>query len=65
MTLFRPARRRKTRIPADRFVPRSEFVGRDQNLRVVGTFGAANRGRRLSDDERRAIEQRMRSEGRL
>jgi hypothetical protein len=29
------------------------------------TLGPANKGRRLSDDERQAIEQKMRDEGRL
>ena len=32
---------------------------------VGSTLGPANKGRRLSDAERQAIEQRMRDEGRL
>jgi hypothetical protein len=38
---------------------------RIQNLRGAGRFGAASKGRRLSDQERRAVENELKTSGRI
>jgi hypothetical protein len=59
---FRRSRSGRSLTPRSAKLPRSEWnFGRA----VPGTFGAANRGRVYSEAEKRAVEEKMRSEGRL
>jgi hypothetical protein len=41
-------------------LPGSSFVAKNHGKRLIGTFGAANRGRVLSESERRAVEADLR-----
>jgi hypothetical protein len=52
--------------PRPNFVPRGEFTGKNNDRVFAGTtLGPASPGRVLSPDERRVVEEKLRSEGRL
>jgi hypothetical protein len=64
LSLRRHRRSAANAAPRPAFVPRGQYLGKNHGRPFVGTkFGAANRGRKLSDAEIRAIEAEMRRQG--